>query len=104
MRGRSIQSRLTPSFGAETVFAAIIGLLANLASAPARADIYQWEWVDPSDDSLGKQQSQTLTPGGAGAITNPYVAWGSLNLTKAYLIGADLHTPILDIRILPMPT
>ena len=40
--------------------------LSSLAAGVARADIYQWAWVNPSDPSLGKYQSTTLCPGGAG--------------------------------------
>ncbi len=55
-----------------------------------RADIFQWEYINPADPSQGKQQSSTLCPGGAGvdAVPNANLEW--LDLTKAYLIGADL--------------
>src|SRR5690349_12059778 len=37
-----------------------------LAASQASADIFQWEWVDPGDHTLGKRQSTTLCPDGAG--------------------------------------
>src|SRR5262245_611 len=65
--------------------------LTTLACAPpARADIYQWEYIDPLDPSQGKQQSTTLAPGGAGVDAVPGAVLDSRNLTMAYLNGADL--------------
>jgi hypothetical protein len=37
----------------------------------AHADIFQWEYVNPSDPSQGKQQSTTLAAGGAGVDAVP---------------------------------
>jgi hypothetical protein len=56
----------------------------------ARADIYRWEYIDPSNPSLGKKQSLQPTWGGFGvdAVPNEYLF--GRDLTKAYLIGADL--------------
>jgi uncharacterized protein YjbI with pentapeptide repeats len=56
----------------------------------ARADIYEWKYVDPADSSLGKQQSTTLCIGGAGVNAEPSASWADRNLTMAYLIGKDL--------------
>jgi hypothetical protein len=42
----------------------------------ARADIYQWEYINPSNPALGKQQSATLCPDGAGLIVGPNADWG----------------------------
>jgi uncharacterized protein YjbI with pentapeptide repeats len=64
--------------------------LVGLA-APARADIYQWEYINPADPSQGKQQSTTLAPSGAGVDAVPGANLAGYNLTKAYLIGADLN-------------
>ena len=57
----------------------------------AHGDIYQWEWIDPSDHSLGRQQSTTLAPDGDGrsAVPNAYLV--DLDLTKAWLQAHDLH-------------
>ena len=61
------------------------------APAPlARADIFQWEYINPANPSLGKQQSTTLAPDGAGANAVPGANLSNRNLTMAYLIGADL--------------
>jgi uncharacterized protein YjbI with pentapeptide repeats len=56
----------------------------------ARADIYQWEYIEPADPSQGKQQSTTLAPDGANVDAVPGADFSSYNLTKAFLIGADL--------------
>ena len=61
-----------------------------VAAVPARADIYQWEYINPADPSQGKQQSTTLVPEGAGvgAVPGAYLAYR--NLSNAYFIGANL--------------
>ncbi len=68
--------------------APVVALMA-LAVA-ARADIYQWEWVDPGDPGQGKQESTTLCPDGAGVDAEGGADLDHLDLTQAYLIGADL--------------
>ena len=67
--------------------ALFIGALAM--TGQSRADIYQWEYVNPTDPSQGKQQSSMLVPDGAGvnAVPNSFIGG---NLSMAYLIGADL--------------
>jgi uncharacterized protein YjbI with pentapeptide repeats len=65
-------------------------VLFLLFFTPASADIYQWQWIDPAHPELGKQQSTTLCPGGAGIDPVPSVFLSSRDLTKAYLIGYDL--------------
>lgn len=74
--------------GVPQIAAAILPFVA-FASA-ARADIFQWEYIDPADPSQGRQQSTTLAPDGAGvdALPDAYLAY--YDLTMAYLIGADL--------------
>jgi len=72
-----------------TVGMVVVVALAALAAA-ARADIYQWEWVDPGDHSQGKRESATLCPDGAGKVAEPFAYLWRLDLTQAYLIGADL--------------
>ena len=57
----------------------------------ARADIFQWEYINPADPSQGKRQSTTLAPGGAGVDAVPGANLDVRNLTMAYLIGADLR-------------
>jgi uncharacterized protein YjbI with pentapeptide repeats len=77
---------------------AVFALLA-LAVAPAgasRADIFQWEYIDPADPSQGKQQSTTLSPDGAGVVAAPGVDLSYRNLTQAYLFGADLDAAYLN--------
>ncbi|MBA3484328.1 MAG: pentapeptide repeat-containing protein [Pirellulales bacterium] len=56
----------------------------------ARADIFQWEYINPADPGQGKQQSATLAPDGAGVNAAPGAILWTRNLTMAYLIGADL--------------
>ena len=73
------------------VTASLATLLAIFAPTPvARADIFQWEYINPANPSQGKQQSTTLAPDGAGANAVPGANLSYRNLTMAYLIGADL--------------
>ena len=52
--------------------ASLATLLALFAPTPvARADIFQWEYINPANPSLGKQQSTTLAPDGAGVNAVP---------------------------------
>jgi uncharacterized protein YjbI with pentapeptide repeats len=69
--------------------------VTSLASA-ARANIYQWAWVSPTDPTQGKYQSTTLCPGGAGANAAPSAMLNSRNLTQAYLIGANLASAYME--------
>src|SRR5688500_901795 len=66
--------------------------LIALAASSASADIYQWEWVDPNDHSLGKQQSNVLCADGAGADPQAYHGLWHRDLTQAYLSKFDLHS------------
>jgi uncharacterized protein YjbI with pentapeptide repeats len=61
-----------------------------VCSTPARADIYQWEYINPADPSQGKQQSTTLAPDGAGVDAVPGADLIGRDLSMAYLVGADL--------------
>ena len=79
------------------LFAAL--LLVPCISA-AHGDIYQWEWIDPLQPELGKQQSSTLTPSGARFSARPYASyynWSAytqftpVDFTRAWLRGFDLH-------------
>lgn len=67
---------------------------------PARADIFEWEWIDPNDHSLGKRKSTTLVPDGAGVNAHPGANLTGLNLTRAHMIGADLVGAQFDIATL----
>lgn len=62
-----------------------------LAVSTARADIYQWEWVDRFDLSQGKYETGVLCPGGAGVVAEPHANLASRNLTKAYLLDKNLR-------------
>ncbi len=53
-------------------------------------NIFQWEYNDPSNHSLGKQESTVLTADGYGLHAQPGLDASSKNLTMAYLHGADL--------------
>lgn len=71
--------------------ALLIALLVGLAFAPrARADIFQWEYIDPANPALGKKQGTTLCVDGAGVAAFPGTAIAKRNLTMAYLSDADL--------------
>src|SRR5262245_9076746 len=70
------------------IVAAVLALVAFATSA--RADIFQWEYINPSDPSQGKRQSTTLAPDGAGVDAVPGADLSYRDLTMAYLIGADL--------------
>jgi uncharacterized protein YjbI with pentapeptide repeats len=73
-------------------------LLALLATVPtARADIFQWQYINPANPGLGKQQSTMLAPDGAGVNGVPAANLTNRNLTMAYLISADLSAiPVYD--------
>src|SRR6188768_2468828 len=73
------------------VTASLAMMIALFAPVPlARADIFQWEYINPSNPSLGKQQSTMLCYSGAGADAVPSADLSYRDLTMAYLIGADL--------------
>jgi uncharacterized protein YjbI with pentapeptide repeats len=73
------------------ITASLATLLAHFAPAPvARADIFEWEYINPANPSQGKQPSTMLAPDGAGANAVPGANLSYRNLTMAYLIGADL--------------
>ena len=55
-----------------------------------RADIFQWEYLNPADPSQGKRQSTMLVPDGLGANPMPGANLSLRDLTMADLIGADL--------------
>ncbi len=71
--------------------ASLATLLAMFASTPlARADIFEWEYINPANPALGKQQSTMLAPDGAGVNAAPGANLAYRNLTMAYLIATDL--------------
>jgi CubicO group peptidase (beta-lactamase class C family)/uncharacterized protein YjbI with pentapeptide repeats len=75
-------------------FPAILPLVAF--AAPARADIFQWEYINLADPSQGKRQSTTLAPDGAGVDAVPGAFLFMRDLTRAYLIGADLRAATIN--------
>jgi uncharacterized protein YjbI with pentapeptide repeats len=62
-----------------------------IAALPAKADIYQWEYINPTDPSQGKRQSATLCPDGAGVDAVPEAILDERDLTMAYLSRMDLN-------------
>ncbi|MGA2254864.1 MAG: pentapeptide repeat-containing protein, partial [Thermoguttaceae bacterium] len=60
-----------------------------------QADIYEWAYVNPSDPSQGVVQSSVVCPGGSSVSAVPSVNLANLDLTQAYLIGADLEAATL---------
>jgi autotransporter-associated beta strand protein len=63
----------------------LLAVALLLAASPSRADIYQWTMSGGSVTESG-----TVCPGGAGASAVPGANLASLDLTQAYLIGANL--------------
>src|SRR5262245_55485764 len=79
----------TPARPNRLQIAAAMFVLVAFASAE-RADIFQWEYINPTDPSQGKQQSTTLAPDGAGVYAVPGANLAHRNLTMAYMIWASL--------------
>ena len=75
--------------------AILFPLLAFAASA--RADIFQWEYINPADPSQGKRQSTTLAPDGAGVDAAPgavlTLPFRRRDLTMAYLTARTSIMP-----------
>ena len=66
-------------------------LLALFAPAPvARADIFQWEYINPANPRRGKAAKHDARSRRRGANAVPGANLSGRNLTMAYLIGADL--------------
>jgi hypothetical protein len=80
------------------IFIAVLLLMS--AASQTQADIYEWAWVNPSDPSQGVYQSSVVCPGGNGVSAAPSANLESLDLTQAYLIGANLTNANLDYVIL----
>jgi uncharacterized protein YjbI with pentapeptide repeats len=90
------------------VVASMAALQGVVARVPvSRADIFQWEYINPANPSLGTQQSATLAPDGAGVSAIPGVNLSNRDLTKAYLISAmlspyveyDLEGNLIEYRV-----
>ena len=79
------------------IAAAMFPIIAFAASA--RADIFQWEYINPGDASQGKRQSTTLAHEGSGVNAGPGADLAGRDLTMAYLIGANLTNANLASRI-----
>ncbi|MBA3484923.1 MAG: pentapeptide repeat-containing protein, partial [Pirellulales bacterium] len=77
------------------VTASLTTLTAFTLGPVVRADIFQWEYINPADPSQGKQPSTTLCPDGAGAYAGPAANLANRNLTMAYLIGAELPADVV---------
>jgi uncharacterized protein YjbI with pentapeptide repeats len=83
------------------VTASLAMMIALFAPVPlARADIFQWEYINPANPSQGKQKSTTLAPDGAGVNALPGANLSYRDLTTAYLIGADLTSAYGEVVIL----
>ena len=78
----------------------LVGFLLVLCSTTARADIFQWDWINPADHGLGKFRSSTVTPGGSGVSAVPNANLTSRDLSQAYLIGTNLTSANLSNSIL----
>ena len=64
--------------------------LVLASGVSGRADIFQWEYINPADPALGKQQSTMLCVSGAGVNAAPGTFFYQGDFTKAYLAGANL--------------
>jgi uncharacterized protein YjbI with pentapeptide repeats len=73
----------------QQIAAAVFPLVVLVASA--RADIFQWEYINPANPDLGKRQSTTRCPDGAGVNAIPGAEFFARDLSMAYLIGANLR-------------
>jgi uncharacterized protein YjbI with pentapeptide repeats len=73
---------------------AAASLTLILCANTARADIFQWEYINPGDPRQGKQQSATLAPDGAGVDAVPGANLSNRDLTMAYLNGARLSDTV----------
>ena len=78
-----------------TVCVALTWLIGSLARI-SWADIYQWEWIDPNNHALGRQESSTLCSDGAGRNAVPGVWLYNLDLTQAWLHNSDLQSAIFQ--------
>lgn len=74
----------------------VLTAVLSLVSMEAAADIYQWEYISPTDHSLGRQASDQLVPDGAGLIPGPNVDFSNKDLTQAYLPNVDLSNANLN--------
>lgn len=73
----------------------LLGFSIAISGQVVHADIFQWEYVNPIDPALGKQESTLLAPDGAGASAEPGSNLANRNLTKAYLAGVNLSPYLL---------
>ena len=85
-----------------TFFAGTVSIAAFLLPTRGWADIYQWEWIDSDDHSLGRRQSDILCPDGAGHDAVPDALLSNLDLTQAWLrtknlTNADFVSAILTV-------
>ena len=78
----------------------LAGFVPFTCATMAQAAIYEWEWIDPADQTLGKFESGALCPDGAGVSAVPFADLSSRDLTQAYLIGVDLTSANLRSSIL----
>jgi uncharacterized protein YjbI with pentapeptide repeats len=63
-------------------------------------NIYKWEYVAPSNPSLGKQPTASLARGGYGLHAQPGLQASGRNLANAFLVGADLANASFSSAIL----
>ena len=80
----------------QIVVAAVAVFLFTLRSSQTQADINEWAWVNPNDPTQGVAQSSVVCPGGSGVFAVPSANLRHLDLTQAYLIGANLTNASLD--------
>ena len=73
-------------------------VVAVLLCHVSRADIYQWEWIDPDDPLLGRRESSTPCPDDTGHDAVPGAFLGSLDLTRAWLYRATLQSAFFGTR------
>ena len=70
--------------------------LARVGGLATQANIYEWAWANPADPTQGVVQSSVVCPGGSGVSAVANVNLSGLNLTQAYLMGANLSSANLS--------
>ncbi|HEX2971272.1 MAG TPA: pentapeptide repeat-containing protein [Tepidisphaeraceae bacterium] len=69
---------------------ALAGWLGLWLAPAAGADVFQWEWVNPADPGQGRRPSSMLCPGGAGVVIKAGANLSKKDLTRGWLLEANL--------------
>ena len=88
------------SIGKDCSFLTFVFLWFLIPTTWIEAQVFQWEYVDPSDPSQGKQRSNQFTQDGASANLSIFNGLRGYDLTKAYLFQANIQGYRLGSTIL----